>query len=540
MIDRFLLRFALFAFLSLTGCDGDSVSSTFTDTDTDTCVIYVDPSGDDHGSGLSWADAKATLYAGLGAAVDESCSEVWVTASIFYPSAEHEATYALSEGLALRGGFEGGETHPDQRASGSYTTLSSPIDGDPSERSERIVTAADGVLLDGVHIRDGAGRTDMGRGSALFVSEVSVTVINSRFSNNGAGSVLIDRGQATFRDVMFVENLDSAVVVADSTATFRDVTFLNNGFGEGLEDTAYGAGIQAAGDSVVTVRDCLFTGNRAAFGGALRISGDAKLIVTDSTFERNRASEGGAVYVGPGATVEDGLRADLLRNTFRDNQGYFALFGSGMGGGMVVDRAVHVRMSATTFERNWAGFEGHALFVQGDFGSLKIQNSVFLQNVSPHGGGIEVDLQNSEAVHIDHSWFGVEPESSGSSDILMRTRSTKGYVHITNSILWNQEATTFHGASEDLWIERSIVRGGCPGEPGVVCGDGVLDVSPEMCVGTPCAGSPLIDAGRTSIGTSDWFDLNDNGDTEEPLPFDMLGRDRVIGDAPDIGPFERL
>ena len=54
----------------------------------------------------------------------------------------------------------------------------------------------------------------------------------------------------------------------------------------------------------------------------------------------------------------------------------------------------------------------------------------------------------------------------------------------------------------------------------------------------PLPGSPAIDAGNVSNLPPDTFDLNNNGDTAEPLPVDQRGFPRVINTNFDIGAVE--
>jgi VCBS repeat-containing protein len=57
---------------------------------------------------------------------------------------------------------------------------------------------------------------------------------------------------------------------------------------------------------------------------------------------------------------------------------------------------------------------------------------------------------------------------------------------------------------------------------------------------TPLVGSLAIDAGDNSVLPTDTQDLDGDGDTEEPIPFDQRGDgfNRVVGDAVDIGAVE--
>src|SRR5690606_22079334 len=53
------------------------------------------------------------------------------------------------------------------------------------------------------------------------------------------------------------------------------------------------------------------------------------------------------------------------------------------------------------------------------------------------------------------------------------------------------------------------------------------------------AGSPALDAGLTEFLPPDVWDLDGDGDTEEPLPLDAAGGRRVWGPEVDLGAYER-
>jgi hypothetical protein len=54
------------------------------------------------------------------------------------------------------------------------------------------------------------------------------------------------------------------------------------------------------------------------------------------------------------------------------------------------------------------------------------------------------------------------------------------------------------------------------------------------------AESPCIDAGDNTALPPDTLDLDDDGDTEEPIPFDLDGSPRISGLAVDMGAYEAI
>ncbi len=54
------------------------------------------------------------------------------------------------------------------------------------------------------------------------------------------------------------------------------------------------------------------------------------------------------------------------------------------------------------------------------------------------------------------------------------------------------------------------------------------------------ADSPAIDAGNNDWLPSDSSDLDGDGDTAEPIPYDLQGFPRIVGDAVDLGAYEYI
>src|SRR5690606_177338 len=103
-------------------------------------------------------------------------------------------------------------------------------------------------------------------------------------------------------------------------------------------------------------------------------------------------------------------------------------------------------------------------------------------------------------------------------------------------------------------VVRSLVAGGCPAGP--TCTD-VLDADP-LFVRAPDPGpdgrwgtfdddygdlrlqeeSAGVDYGLTSLLPPDVWDLDGDGDFDEPLPLDVAGQPRVVGSGVDAGAHE--
>ena len=108
-------------------------------------TIYVSTAGNDANDGLSWSTAKRTVQTGLNAAA--SGDQVWVAAGTYVQCV------TLKAGVALYGGFAGGETSLSQR---NWTTHVTILDGN---QAGSVVTSPAGAMastrIDGFTIRNG-------------------------------------------------------------------------------------------------------------------------------------------------------------------------------------------------------------------------------------------------------------------------------------------------------------------------------------------------------------------------------------------------
>ena len=108
------------------------------------------------------------------------------------------------------------------------------------------------------------------------------------------------------------------------------------------------------------------------------------------------------------------------------------------------------------------------------------------------------------------------------------------YPRITNCILW--------GNGNDLHDEYtptatySCIEDGDAGEGNIAADP--LFVDPANGDYRLQAGSPCIDVGNTAALPADATDLDGDGDTTEPIPFDLDGAPRVVGEAVDMGAYE--
>ena len=158
-------------------------------------VVFVNSARpDDTGDGLTWQAAKKTVQAGLNAAA--SGDEVWVAAGTYVER------ITLKDGVALCGGFAGGETTRDER---QWLVNETILDGGDIEEGT-VVTAPSGAtastVLDGFTIRNGTS------GIACYNSTTSIT--NNTISGNGRGITCYSSSPTITKNTI-TGNLDNGI-----------------------------------------------------------------------------------------------------------------------------------------------------------------------------------------------------------------------------------------------------------------------------------------------------------------------------------------
>ena len=367
-------------------------------------------------------------------------------------------------------------------------------------------------VLEGFTISGGNGSL----GGGMFNEFSSPTVTNCTFSGNSAGFA------------------GGGMYNAGGSPTVTNCTFDGNWAGDG------GGMFNVNSNSTVT--NCTFTGNFGLSGGGmLNIKSDPT--VTNCTFNGNTAAAGGGMYnVGASPTVTN--------CTFSGNEGLIA--GGGMGnisssptvtnctftgnsggenGGGMSNLDSSPTVTNCTFSENSANdYEGGGGMSNRN-SSPTVTNCTFNGNSTAQNGGGMYNSEGNPTV-TNCTFSGNEAFLGGGGMGNISSSPT-----VTNCILWGDSPDEIFATNGDPNVTFSNVEGGFPGTGNIDADPLFVDANgPDGIPGTEdddlrlMSGSPCIDAGDNTAVPPDTSDLDEDGDTKEPIPFDLDGNPRFVDD----------
>ncbi len=504
-------------------------------------VRYVDADATGAADGSSWTDAFPDLQDAL--AIAEAGDEVWVAEGTYRPAAgepvDRDASFVLVSGVGLYGGFDGSETKRDERdPEANVTVLSGDlgVPGDSTDNAFHVVTASgvdESTVLDGFTVTGGYGNgaNPRNRGAGIYAEDGSLTVRDCRIVANavvqtdgfggGGGAFFGASGRVVFEGVAFERNgLDGIggglwllgdLERGSEAELRRQFRAERVGSPLSLVETAERGALSAA------LRDVSFVENTGSFGGGISAR-RATVEMVEVVIEQNFAFDGGG-GVAIASTSADLVNVGFYGNVVDPEDELSAV------GGMTASSSL-LTLANTAFVGNTADdFSGALSLGNGTLGTLT--NVTVASNEAEVGGGIRI--------------------TSGAS------------ATVRNAVLWGNGQEVDAGSGTAL-LDHVLVAGGCPpeGDFGEVTCASLLDANPlfvrapdpgpDGAWGTPDDdygdlrlqdGSPAIDFGLTSFLPPDTFDLDRDGDTAEPLPVDLAGEARVVGESVDLGAYER-
>ncbi len=509
-------------------------------------TIYVDANTPDNNDGSSWSVAYKYLQNALADANSSGdVNEIWVAQGIYKPdqnsadpngSGDRMATFELIDGVSMYGGFPTGGGMWDDRDPNIYETI---LSGDLNDNDEpNFVNYSDNSY----HVIMGSGI-----GGTTILDGLIVTAGNATGAgaNEGAG-IYLDQGSPKIIDCTFIHN--------DGDLAGGGISIYPNGGSPVIEKCKfeqnradYGGGfshIRPVYDSSKPVfKNCSFIQNVSTEeGGGLWVH---ECIMSQCAFINNDSKKGGAIYFagqwdGPSITIETYptvINCEFAGNTAGSN-----------GGG-----AIH-SYSATIPSFINCMFTGN--YTEGDVGAvivacfnprrtniyLSITNCSFAGNEAAGvGGGCYIYTDDIAETTIKNTilWANVDSIGSGES-----SQVTGGTLFVSSSCIQDDDPNDanipFGGAANNNIDDNpNFVRDPNDGGDGWGVGDnddfGNLRLSP---------GSPCIDDANNAAVPPDSNDIDNDGNTTEPIPWDLDERPRFADgdcnstDIVDMGAYE--
>ena len=266
-------------------------------------VIYVDHTATGSNNGSNWDDAFTDLQAAFSAAV--AGDEIWVADGVYKPGSQRSDSFALKSGVALYGGFAGGETSRGSR-NGSPTVLSGDIDNNDIVDENGITTSFEEINGNNSY-------------HVITANCITATAILDKFT--------ITAGQA---NVLYFTN-GGGVHLINSSPIFRELDFYSNfasGNGGAIynqqsapppsEQNPHGSSAQSeravddCNDDPAEFISLTFIGNTATFGGAI-FNDASSPTIEEVELQLNIAYSGGAIYNTAGSSPNI-LRSRILYN----------------------------------------------------------------------------------------------------------------------------------------------------------------------------------------------------------------------------------
>ena len=319
------------------------LASSFT---AEAATLYVDANViGGTGDGSSWANAFGGA-SGLQDALAASASgdEIWVADGVYLPTAgaARTASFVMRSGVAIHGGFDGGESTLEERDPSAHHTI---LSGDLAGNDGGGVPGNDNVY----HVVRAEG------GAISATSRLTGVIV--RGGNANAGSDPNDRGGG-----MFIQN--------GAQPRFEDVIFDNN-------RCTFGGGAGYVRNASPSYVRCTFmNGDGGNFGGAFDIfsSGPAVNVTFDACrVYGNRAGRAGGIEAFGNVTVR-------LTNTLVAGNTT-----TGQGGGLFVAQGADAFIESSTIAENRATGDTGGVHLSG--GSLIADNSIIATNNDPSGTG---------------------------------------------------------------------------------------------------------------------------------------------------------
>jgi parallel beta-helix repeat protein len=511
-------------------------------------IIFVDADASGANDGSSWADAYNYLQDALAAA--SSGDEIWAAQGIYKPdegggvtAGDRTATFQLKNGVAIYGGYAGfGEPNSNARHIDAYETI---LSGDLAGNDTAVADPA-----------------DLWREPTR--SDNSFTVVTGSGCDETAvlDGLTIARGNANVRgDLRAPSHCGAGIYNNSGSPTISNCVFIHN-------SSFLGGGIYNYHYSSPRVTKCNFTGNSALYdGGAMNNRDYSSPTVTNCTFIGNSAVHsvcGGMYnvsYSSPtviNCTFSNNARGGMYNADHSSPTVTNCIFTGNStkwssGAGMCNVSSSSPRVTNCIFTGSRNHYEGRGM-MNSNSSSPTVTNCVFSGNWTYGIGGGMYNKSYCSPIVTNCTFSGNVAGAGGGIGNYYYCSPT-----VTNCIFWRDSPNEIYNAHNSLTlVSYSDVLGGFTGigniktdpmfpEPGywADANDPNIPVEPD----DPNAiwvdgdyhlrpGSPCIDAGDNNSVPADTIDLDGDGNTTEPIPWDLDGNLRVVGGRIDMGAYE--
>ena len=440
-------------------------------------VLHVKFDAVEEGDGTSWTDAFTNLQDAL--KVANSGDDIWVAAGTYVPGMSRQATFQLTDGISVYGGFTGNETSIDQRdPSTNVTILSGDINGDDgnnfannADNVYHVVTLNGQCRLEGFTITAGNANinNDLGSlGGGVLSIGSQATVNQCTFIGNTAedgGAVYSQFSDLNLSNCLLIENSAIGNHGGAIYSKYSNLTLSNSSITGGVADiggaisihetrafldgisisdsTAWaGGGIYCERSTIKVLESSIFA-NRATRDGGGIYGEESELSLISCTFRNNFASDGGGIFTDHSTT-------DVKDCVFTKNKAEF-------GGGMYSDEGTVTIAHTSLFENEAKG--GGGVYIDGT--AVSMVDSSFKNNLAAEGGGILNDFGTTSLINIeiiDNSasvngggLFNEDAELSMINCLILRNNALAGGALFTsNSELTLTNCTLTENSADNL------------------------------------------------------------------------------------------
>ncbi len=493
--------------------------------------LYVDHTADLGNTGKDWMNALQDLRDAFTLAdncIGIGTDEIWVAAGVYRPDegvgmvpGSRTETYQLMDGVAVYGGFAGGEgSLVDRNWVTNVTVLSGDVDSNDD--------AVDGIVHTPAGIRGGNSY------HVVMASEVGNTTVLDGFTIT-AGQANGSASEPTGHGAGFCNDAGSP--------TLANLTFIGN-------IAAKGGGLANLNGSNPPLTDILLENNMAtSMGGGIYNEGSSP-ILSDLTFTGNYAVHGG------GLANLSGSNPPLTGVQFTSNT-------AGTAGGGIYNLESTPTLTGTLLSYNSASSGGAIYNVTS---SPTFTNTVLSANTASNGAALYNDASNPSLIQAQVSGN----HATGSGAAIYNTASSPVLVGVTvaSNRAGIRAGGAFNTANSDpvvrntiFWDNRDSTTGTGTASATIYNSDG--DSEPAIDYSLVQMLSAINHTGSNNLSAKPWFttpldpiqapstagdftlwifspaiDAGNNDYNPTLLDTDLAGGPRLINEVIDMGPYE--